>query len=580
MSPQLATDCASARTTTSHQPPPRSSGSHPTAGGALTRRRSRREDVGCCPHIVGRWLARATGAVTAVVAVVRRTVATLIRRRAARPLPTREVLIEELTRAADGVPRIDEAERRRIGVRAAEAAAAARATRAPRTETAARLATRQLLRFIQNNPRLLCAPEPISAEAYDVAIEAWLLARSGTSDVWCANGAGTGGPGVGGAVRALLDRLNYSRDNTWTRSTAMSRVLGAGEREDATHYAPVFLWEVAEGLRTRRPISLWEAAAAALVVLGATAARRKSGATLLLVEQVTQVAANTVSIAPRHRPKQRRQRALARRTAPRTVVVQHWMIGAYVIPWLSWHQRSRSAGNGYLFPSIVENQRARSRTSLGRVVGGRFWVEPLRKWSQAAVTAAVRRCLLDPDGRTFQGLRVGNNIEMSRFPSVRHVTRRTIHERSLAPIIGSEEAYTAPFAEDFAEATRSLGSLRITRGKDGILTVVARSASAGEDPTDWVVTPTAVQLPAVAAAVAELSSDGSSSGDDDDEQEVVGDGDRNTRNVPCGRCGRQLKARDYGFLCDVEPCRWACCTDCHPGGTQQPLYCPRHQLGR
>jgi hypothetical protein len=495
--------------------------------------------------------------------------------------PARAVLCRELERAERGEPRLERDEVNLTGGRVyATAAASARATRAPATLATARTGLRQLVRFIEANPRLLAARVPVSGDVYDIAVEAWLLARCG-GDVspWRAEGAGTGGARIGGTVRALLDRLGYSRGTAWTRAITMAQALGAGDREDTQHHLPIFVWEVVEALRMRPPCSLWESAAAALVVLGALAARRKGGAALLLTEQVTQTGPDTVSIAPRHRPKPRRQRVQAQRTSARVVVVSHWLIAQFVVPWLEWHRRRSGPTNGYLFPSIVASARARVRTAVGYAVGSSWWVEPLRGWSQDAITAAVHRCLLNPDGRTYQGLRVGNNIELTRNSDrVSSATRRTLHERSLAPLIGSETAYVESFAEDFANATRLLGRLRIVRRPDGLLSVIATSQSAGQSPADWVVVQaTADQhfpMPHPVRDVDECDSDTSSNAD------VVGDGDRSTRSTICGRCGRRLAAQDYGFLCDYPDCPWACCVDCHPEGARAPLWCPPHLAGR
>ena len=491
-------------------------------------------------------------------------------------------MVQELEKALEGVPRVDAVELGLVGGRRhAAAAASARATRAPATEATARTGIRQLIRFIEANPRLLSTRAAVTGDAYDIAVEAWLFTRcGGDASPWCAEGAGSGQARIGGTTRAILDRLNYSRGTTWSRAIAMAKALGAGDREDTVHHPPVFVWEIVEGLRARPPASLWDSAAAALVVLGALAARRKGGATKLLVEQVNQTGADTVSVAPRHRPKQRRQRVQASRTEARTVAVGHWLVAEFVVPWLQWHAKRTGPGNGYLFPSIVAGARARVRTAVGYGVGSAWWVEPLRPWSPDAVKAAVNRYLLVQDGRTFQGLRVGNNIELLRSPAVvSTATRRTLHERSLRPLIGSETAYVESFAEDFECATRLLGQLRIARRPDGLLSVLATSPSAGRDPSDWVVADPARSEPfRTPTGVADGSGDDSESGDSAASGDVVGDGGRDTRVSTCGRCARRLGSRDYGFLCDHPACPWACCVDCHPGGANAPLLCPPHQV--
>ena len=506
--------------------------------------------------------------------------------------PVREEVIKELRLAEEGVPLIDEETMALVGGDAATAAARARATRAPRTAAAARGLAGQLRSFIEANPRLLAAPAPkVAGDHYDLAVEAWLLTRCEGSDAsgW-ATGSGSralasasGGIGAraGGTVRSLLDRLGYARGTTWPRSKGMARSLGAGDAEEVNHAEPIFAWEVAEELGARPPVSLWECAAAAMVVLGIVAARRVSGAGGLLVEQVSIVGTQSVRVAPRHRPKQRRERVGRRRSrVARAVVVDHWLIEKHVVPWVKWHQRRKSPGNGYFFPSVVQ-LRAKGiyRSSLGFAVGSEFWIEPLRRWSHRAVTAAVQRCVRSNGSRrTFQGLRSGNNIELRRSKEVSTVTRRTLHERSLKPVLGSEEAYVEVFAEDFADATRILGRLRIERDDGGLLSVTATSASCGQDGSDWVVCERSVRFQQKPGDDSDMSEDVASGEDTDGD--VVGDGGEDTRVVHCGRCGRRLGARDYGFLCDSPNCTWSACTDCHSGGTKEPLWCPRHTKER
>ena len=507
----------------------------------------------------------------------------------------RDAVREELDLAAKGIPLIEEETLELLGSGAATAAARARATRAPRTAEAAKGLVTQMKGFLDANPRLLAAdlpPEGVTGEHWDLLVEAWLLTRCEGGEVsgWTASGAealGTAAAKAGGTVRSLADRLGYARKTAWSKSKAMSKALGAGDTEEEQHAVPIFTWEVAEGLRASPPRSVWEAAAAALVVLGSIGARRVSGATGLLVEQVSPSGATGVTVAPRHRPKQRKARVGQRRTAARPVVVDHWLVAEYVLPWLDWHRRHKSPPNAYLFPTILQGRRG-VRTAMGFNAGNGFWVEPLRKWTQRAATAAVQRCTRDPGGRTFQGLRSGNNIEMSRNPEVSVITRRKIHERTLKPILGSEKAYQEVFVEDFREATRCLGRLRIERDPEtGLLTVTAVSESAGANPSDWkVIEPVRFEWSSArdGTVVSDDTVSGEESGEGEGEAigegEVVGDGDSSTRVVSCGRCARVMLAGDYGFLCDAEGCRWAACTDCHVGGHRAPLWCPAHMVIR
>lgn len=535
-------------------------------------------------------VARVLAVVVAAYTMVRGWVREQVRRMVQRPEAIRTVVMRELLLAEEGVPWIDDDTLALVGDTGATTAARARATRAPRTAAAARTLVRQLWRFVRDNPRLLAATVPdggVTGEHFDVAVEAWMLARCEGADngAWvCEEGRrepmGAAGARAGGTVRALLDRLGYGRGTAWTRSRGMATATGARDKEEVQHAVPIFTWEVADGLQANRPVTLWEAAAAALVVVGVVAARRVSGARGLLVEQVEQVGKNAVRVSPRHRPKQRRERLRRRRSrTARPAVVEHWMLGEFVVPWINWHKRHRTPGTAYFFPSITQGRRGK-RTAVGFEAGSGFHVEPLRQWSARATEAALERCLRARGGRTFQGLRSGNNIELRRMPGVRDTTRRTLHERSLKPLIGSEEAYVEVFAEDLREATRGLGGLRIERDPDGLLSVTAVSPSAGQDPSDWRVTDPE-RVPWTAADADEIS-DGAVSGDDGDGSDcsVVGDGDERTRVVTCGRCGRRLGARDYGFLCDVNGCTWAACTDCHPGGAASPLLCPPHEAAR
>ena len=157
-------------------------------------------------------------------------------------------------------------------------------------------------------------------------------------------------------------------------------------------------------------------------------------------------------------------------------------------------------------------------------------------------------------GRTMQGLRSGNNIELRRIRSVADVTRRSLHGRSLRPILGSEDSYVETFGEDFAEATACLGSRKIVRGTNGLLTCVARSQSSGR-LDDWSL---------VTEALEPASEDESS----DDELGVI--------EFHCMACGVAVMSDEHGWLCDEPSCTRGRCVTCHVGGEATPLRCPLH----
>jgi hypothetical protein len=358
----------------------------------------------------------------------------------------------------------------------------------------------------------------------------------------------------------------------------MEKAWGVGDPDDVQHHKPIFLWELVEGIRVAGPPATpWELAGTAMCVVSSLGARRGGGASSLLLGDVSEVAPDAVEVAPRKRPKNHRERATRRpRKQAIPVVLRHWTVREYVIPWLRWHDRRKSPATALLFPAITTS-RAHA-TKLGFTASGQ-WVEPLRQWS-----ARQRRCLLEKyipgvGKRAFHGFRAGNQMELRRWREVSVVTRRVLHGRSLRHAIGSEAAYDEVFAEDFAEATERLGRLRIERSRNGLLTVTAMSPSAGRNPGDWIPAPGgALALTPESEGSSGSSSDDSSSdaGGSTDDAEVVGDGGRETRVFACGRCGLRLGAQDYGFLCDSAGCAWGVCTACHPGGSRAPLACPRH----
>ena len=361
----------------------------------------------------------------------------------------------------------------------------------------------------------------------------------------------------------------------------MATSWGVNDPDDVQHHEPIFTWELAEGLRVvGAPSTPWEMAGAAMATLSTLGARRGGGAAALLLDEVTASAPDTVEVAPRARPKEQRERASRRpRRQRKPVVLRHWMIRAHVQPWLEWHRRHRSPSNALLFPSITA-QKSPAPTALGFAADGQ-WVEPLRPWSARQKHALLARYIQNLGSRSFHGFRAGNQRELRRWETrgsgeehVSAVTRRVLHGRSLRHLIGSEAAYDEVFAEDLAHAVQILGRLRIERTKNGLLAVTATSASAGENPSDWV------SMPGGPMTLPEREAEGSASGSSSDtasSADVVGDGGVDTRVMRCGRCKTRLSARDYGFLCDYEGCKWGTCTSCHPGGARARLLCPVHE---
>jgi hypothetical protein len=483
--------------------------------------------------------------------------------------PVRAAIIRQLQRAEDRLPHVTPADIAEAGSRdVAEATIAARATRAPSTMAAATRAAREVRRFVEANPRLLANRSEAgpSATDWDAALEAFVFAEAaagaGASCPW-KRARRQHEPSVArsaGSLRALLESLNYVQNATWGRSKAMSRTWGVNDPEDVAHATPIFTWELVEGLRLApAPATPWELAAAALLVCGALNATRKGSCLRLLVGEVTVTGPDSVEVAAHARPKHHRERATKRpRKHATPVVLRHWLVRTHLIPWLAWHRRQRSPPSALLFPAIATTKPRNAPTTCFKA--DNQWIQPTTEWSDRAVRDALSKYIYRLQERTFQGLRAGNNRELRRAPQVSAITRRSLHGRTLRPLIGSEAAYDHPFAEDFAEATEELGKLRIERTPQGLLTVTASSKSAGEDPKDWVILPKAIQLAPGGPA--------SDDEDSDDEEEHAA--------YKCGRCKVWVRGKDYGWLCDEEGCSWGTCTTCHRGGARAPLRCPAH----
>ena len=527
-------------------------------------------------------------------------------RRGRRDGSVREAVLEGLDGAAAGRPCVSESDARLLGgVEAAASAARTRAHRHWRTDAAARRCARQAAAFLRLNDDLLGGEGDATGDAYDTLVEAWVVARcEPDTSVWETNAAcGTGrDPRVAGRLRALLERLGYARDTAWPRSRAACASLGGTEADDAQHALPIFLWELVAGLQERPPQTVWDRCGVALLATTALAARRRGAATTLTVGQVARVRADCVRVSPRARPKTQRERVGQRpRRQGRPVLIQHWLVRTHVIPWVEWHQRRGTPASALLFPAITQERGHGANAAMAVRAGGQ-WVHPTRPWSDRQITAALQAFVLNRAGRTMQGLRAGNNIELRRYVtteggrSVSDVTRRTLHERSVRAIIGSENAYNEVFAEDLTDATAKLGTLRIVRDAEGLLTCVATNATAGEDPQQWVLASSPYRIAAGAAGGAagaargaaatsgaeEHSTTSSSTSAEEDEEEggesdadVVGDGDRSTREVDCSICGAHMSARDYGYLCEREGCRSAVCTVCHPD-SKKDWWCAAH----
>lgn len=504
-------------------------------------------------------------------------------------VPTRAVLLGELARAERGEARVEEEEAMMAGSEEVVARTTiVRGTRAPRTDAAAGRAVRLVREFVEANPRLLSRPRGAPTHAtYDVVVEAFVFSEearvAGDACPWqSARRPGDASAArTAGAARAALERLGWSRGSEWRRSRAMGKAWGVNDPEDVTHFLPIFVWELVEGLRLApSPSTPWEMCGVAMAVLSALGARRGGGASMVKVGEISILSEDAVEVAPRARPKQHRARATKRpRKQARPVVLRHWLVRAHVIPWLQWHQRRKSPASALLFPGIT-TVKSRAASAQGFTADGQ-WIEPLKEWSPRQRAALLQRYVPNLGRRSFHGFRSGNQCELRRWSDVSAVTRRALHERSIRHLIGSEAAYDEVFAEDFATAVQRLGRLRIERTRQGLLTVVASSASAGEEAGDWTPLPGGVipigaeEEAAVATAAQESSDSASESG-----ESAVGDGGRDTRVMTCGRCGRKIGARDYGYLCDEDGCTWGACTTCHPGGARAPLRCPRHSSTR
>jgi hypothetical protein len=488
----------------------------------------------------------------------------------------RNELLVAIGAAERGEPLVDTADGAMSAV-SAGVAARLRATRAPATHSSARSALRQLARFVEVNESLAAGAERLTPKVWDAVVEAFIVAKvdppqphgwlrpSGWGRI-TPSAAGT----AAGAAAAALDRLGYG-PTVWPRLRVMRRALGCNDADDVVRIEPVFAWEVWRGVRHPQS-TIWELCGRALVVLGMVCGGRTGSVTRLLVEQLQETDDPRVFVlrprshqggAPAYREKQQHARATlrGRRGAAVPMTLEHWALEVGVRPWLAVLRRWRAVGSQYLFPSLVRHFGARTRPASGRPVEDGLWLDPVRPWSARAVTAALHH-VLGVSGRSWQGLRAGNNLELRRLGAASDVTRRTLHGRTVRPQLGSEAAYTEVFGEECRQATRRLGELRIER-VGGQLATTATSSTAGE-ADDWQQLNVARPLPTVSPP--------SSSA----EEESSGPDSRVVEGRECGRCFRKLGPRDHGWRCDDAACSWAVCLACHPGGMRAPLWCPRH----
>jgi hypothetical protein len=495
------------------------------------------------------------------------------RSRAPGPAVVRQLDIRDcLLLAAAGVPAEDAAAVVTIGGDVAQRLAALRATRAARTCNQARSTLLQFVAFLECNQELSVVR---SEDTFDILMDAFLVAKvnppGGLASLqrpllWGPCVPRTAGKQVGGGM-AALERLGYVQ-GVWPRTSAQRVALGCNDDDDAVPTEPIFAWEVCSAARRLEfspTLSPWDRCAMALVSLGSVGGRRVSMCTALLRSAVLRTTRrDQVVVQMRARMKQQRARGVARpRRRVAGIVLQHWLIERWVVPWMEWlDSLGLPPRSTRLFPSMVRTRHARTRTSYGREVGD-LWLEPTVVWDSRKVGAALDLVLANTrDGRRFHGLRGGNNIELRRLrDKVADVTRRSLHVRSVKDLIGSEDAYFEVFAEDYAAATVLLGSNRIQRSAAGLLSVLATSTSSGEFD-DWV----AVRGRAMAIAADDAVCDDSSEAGSAD-SEVSYD---------CGRCSHRVARDDHGFTCGHDDCKWGVCIDCLRGSPGAPLRCPAH----
>lgn len=490
------------------------------------------------------------------------------------PEPPRQRLIREAVAAAAGEAASSN-DAAWVGTAAALEAGALRATRAAKTSKMASSAMSRFVSFLHANPGL-AASGRFDRELWDVALEAWLTVLAGvvTTSWVLPDGAVVMGSVSAGALvsrtAALASRLGYVGQGplAWRRLHTAREAFGCNDaEEESIPTEPIFAWEVAAVGRSAVPSSVWHMCAWAMVVMAVVGGNRVGTAQHLLLSQVrwSKDDRELVIVTPMARQKQQHQRATNRpRRRPRAVALHHWLVGRFVRPWCEWHIQNRSHGSSLFFPSLVLARLAQVRTGAGQAVdGGTLRLEPTKPWSSEAGRRALDICLADRAGRRFHGLRGGNNRELRRRRGeVADVTRRTLHGRSVKDLLGSESSYQEVFLEDFCEATRCLGQLKVER-VGVLLTVTGFSESAGR-LDDWQ----ARSQPWSGTEGAEGSgSDGPGS------EDVPTDAE----SLDCGHCRAHISRRGHASRCDTERCGWGLCTACWTAGPRTPLSCPRHK---
>jgi hypothetical protein len=358
------------------------------------------------------------------------------RSRAPGPAVVRQLDIRDcLLLAAAGVPAEDAAAVVTIGGDVAQRLAALRATRAARTCNQARSTLLQFVAFLECNQELSVVR---SEDTFDILMDAFLVAKvnppGGLASLqrpllWGPCVPRTAGKQVGGGM-AALERLGYVQ-GVWPRTSAQRVALGCNDDDDAVPTEPIFAWEVCSAARRLEfspTLSPWDRCAMALVSLGSVGGRRVSMCTALLRSAVLRTTRrDQVVVQMRARMKQQRARGVARpRRRVAGIVLQHWLIERWVVPWMEWLDSLgfRHVAPGCSLPWCVHGMLARGHRMEGRLA----------------------TCGWNPL---------------------------------------SEDAYFEVFAEDYAAATVLLGSNRIQRSAAGLLSVLATSTSSGEFD-DWV----------------------------------------------------------------------------------------------
>jgi hypothetical protein len=375
----------------------------------------------------------------------------------------RAELLQRLHMAANGVAREDVAASSAIGAAAAGAAQRMRGIRRDGTTRGAASTMRQAEQFVRANEGVLQGVKRLGPQEWDVVLEAFLIAKvnaPGAAATWTRPRQwkpcrpGVAGKEVGAMV-AALERMGHVEGASWERLKAQREAQGGSDKVSIRKEA-IFAWEVCDVGRTAVPRNIWERCGWALVVMAMIGAGRIGTATAIEMRHV-RLTSNRDVVLVDVDAQAKGDRERVRRTAVRRpVVLEHWLVGRCVTPWLQEMRTRDTASSAYLFPSVIEGRWVRRRTGVGYQVDS-HWVEPVNAWSSAAVCRAIDMAVEERRGRTAHCCRGGNNRELRRRPEVADVTRRVLHGRSVVNLIGSEDPYADAFVEDFREATRTLG---------------------------------------------------------------------------------------------------------------------------